>query len=115
MRRWDFIISGMLISPRPTGDEQGYRAGVFSFMAFYCRGVLRLRDLSESEESTENARVALEKAAQLNPMYPPTFEALTQAYSRSAGTQAKALEAAETAVKLDPESRSYKTNLAMCC
>jgi tetratricopeptide (TPR) repeat protein len=86
--------------------------GSSSFMAFYCRGVLRLRDLSESEESTENARVALEKAARLNPMYAPTFEALTQAYSRSAGTQPKALEDAETAVKLDPESRSYKTNLA---
>jgi tetratricopeptide (TPR) repeat protein len=86
--------------------------GSSSFMAFYCRGVLQLRDLSESEESTENARVALEKAARLNPMYAPTFEALTQAYSRSAGTQGKALEAAETAVKLDPESRSYQTNLA---
>jgi len=74
--------------------------------------VLRLRDLSESERSTEQARAALENAARLNPMYAPTFEALTQVYSRSAETQGKALEAAQTSVKLDPESRSYKTNLA---
>ena len=96
-------------------DEEMSKAislGSASFLAFYCRGVLLLRDLSETEESTGKAREALENAARLNPMYAPTFEALTQAYSRSAETQGKALEAAETAVKLDPESRSYKTNLA---
>jgi tetratricopeptide (TPR) repeat protein len=96
-------------------DEEMSKAislGPASFLAFYCRGVLLLRDLSETEESTGKAREALENAALLNPMYAPTFEALTQAYSRSAETQGKALEAAETAVKLDPESRSYLTNLA---
>jgi tetratricopeptide (TPR) repeat protein len=96
-------------------DEEMSKAislGSASFLAFYCRGVLLLRDLSETEESTGKAREALENAARLNPMYAPTFEALTQAYSRSAETQGKALDAAETAVKLDPESRSYKTNLA---
>jgi tetratricopeptide (TPR) repeat protein len=96
-------------------DEEMRKAislGSASFLAFYCRGVLLLRDLSETEESTGKAREMLENAARLNPMYAPTFEALTQAYSRSAETQGKALEAAETAVKLDPESRSYKTNLA---
>jgi tetratricopeptide (TPR) repeat protein len=96
-------------------DEEMSKAialGSSNFMAFYCHGVLLLRDFSETEESTKKARAALENAARLNPMYAPTFEALTQAYSRTAETQARALEAAETAVKLDPESRSYKTNLA---
>jgi tetratricopeptide (TPR) repeat protein len=86
--------------------------GSSDFMTFYCRGVLLLRELSESEESTKKARAALERAAELNPLYAPTFEALTQLYSRLAETQGKALEAAGTAAKLDPESRSYKTNLA---
>ncbi len=86
--------------------------GSASFMTFYCHGVLLLRDFSESAESTSTAVNALERAARLNPMYAPTFEGLTQAYSRSAVTQGKALEAAETAVKLDPDSESYKTNLA---
>src|SRR4029077_18310316 len=86
--------------------------GSARFMAFYCRGVLLLRDLSETEKSTQKAREALENAARLNPMYAPTFEALTQVYSRLAETQGRARAAAETAVKLDPESRSYKTNLA---
>jgi tetratricopeptide (TPR) repeat protein len=96
-------------------DEEMNKAislGSASFMAFYCQGVLLLRDFSETEESTKKARAALENAARLNPMYAPTFEALTQAYSRTAETQGKALEAAETAVRLDPESRTYKTNLA---
>jgi tetratricopeptide (TPR) repeat protein len=96
-------------------DEEMSKAislGSASFMAFYCHGVLLLRDLSETEKSTQKAREALENAARLNPMYAPTFEALTQVYSRLAETQGRALAAAETAVKLDPESRSYKTNLA---
>ena len=96
-------------------DEEMNKAislGSASFMAFYCHGVLLLRDFSETEESTKKARAALENAARLNPMYAPTFEALTQAYSRTVETQGKALEAAETAVKLDSESRTYKTNLA---
>jgi tetratricopeptide (TPR) repeat protein len=86
--------------------------GSQDFEMFYVRGMLRLRDLSESSSSTLEAKTALEHAAALNPMYAPTFEALTQVYSRSAETQAKALDAAETAVKLDPESRVYRTNLA---
>jgi tetratricopeptide (TPR) repeat protein len=86
--------------------------GSASFMAFYCHGVLLLRDFSATEESTKKARAALETAAKLNPTYAPTFEALTQAYSRTAETQGRAMEAAETAVKLDPESRTYQTNLA---
>jgi tetratricopeptide (TPR) repeat protein len=96
-------------------DEEMSKAislGSASFMALYCHGVLLLRDLSETKEATQKAREALENAARLNPIYAPTFEALTQVYSRSAETQGKALEAAEAAVKLDPESRSYNTNLA---
>ncbi len=96
-------------------DEEMNKAislGSASFMAFYCHGVLLLRDFSETDESTRKARAALERAARLNPMYAPTFEALTQVYSRAAETQGKALEAAQIAVKLDPESRTYKTNLA---
>src|SRR5262249_31639399 len=75
-------------------------------------GVLQLRSLAADEEATHRAVAALERAAKLNPRYAPTFEALTQAYSRSPETQAKALEAAKTAVELEPESRTYKVGLA---
>jgi tetratricopeptide (TPR) repeat protein len=96
-------------------DEEMGKAislGSTSFMPFYCQGVLLQRDLSETAAATQRAREALENAARLNPMYAPKFEALTQVYSRLAQTQGKALEAADIAVKLDPESRSYKVNLA---
>jgi tetratricopeptide (TPR) repeat protein len=82
------------------------------YMTFYCHGVLLLRELSVTEDTTNNARTSLENAARLNPQYAPTYEALTQAYSRSANTQAKALAAARTALKLDPDSRSYNFSLA---
>ncbi len=86
--------------------------GSTDFLAFYCHGVLLLRDVSATEEATQKARTSLENAARLNPAYAPTFEALTQAYSRSAETQGKALEAAQTAVRLDPEARTYRFGLA---
>lgn len=86
--------------------------GSTDFMAFYCHGVLLLRDIGATDEATGKARTSLENAARLNPQYAPTFEALTQAYSRSADTQEKALAAAEMAVKLDPDSQSYKFGLA---
>jgi Tfp pilus assembly protein PilF len=88
------------------------RLGSNDFLAFYCHGVLLLRDLSADEELTQQARAALEQAARLNPLYPPTFEALTQTYSRTAETQGKALEAARTAVGLDPNERTYQFGLA---
>lgn len=87
-------------------------AGSREFMTFYCHGVLQLRSLEADEEATHRAAAALEKAAKLNPRYAPIFEALTQAYSRAPETQAKALEAAKTAVELEPESRTYKFGLA---
>jgi tetratricopeptide (TPR) repeat protein len=96
-------------------DEQMSKAielGSTDFMAFYCHGVLLLKDFSETPETTAKARAVLEIAEHLNPRYAPTFEALTQAYSRTAETQGKALQAAETAVKLEPGSRTYRTNLA---
>jgi tetratricopeptide (TPR) repeat protein len=86
--------------------------GSQDFIAFYCHGVLLLRDLAATDEATRKARTALEIAARLNPRYAPTFEALTQAYSRAADTQAKALESARTAVELDPDSSTYKFGLA---
>jgi tetratricopeptide (TPR) repeat protein len=86
--------------------------GSKDFLAFYCHGVLLLRDVSATDKATEKARAALEEAARLNPMYAPTFEALTQAYSRSAATQAKALEAARKAVSLDPDEATYRFGLA---
>jgi tetratricopeptide (TPR) repeat protein len=87
-------------------------AGSREFMTFYCHGVLQLRSLAADEGATHRAVSALERAAKLNPRYAPTFEALTQAYSRSPETQAKALEAAKTTVELEPESRTYKFGLA---
>ena len=92
--------------------QQAIELGSQDFMAFYCHGVLLLRELQGNEDATKRAVKTLEEAARLNPEYAPTFEALTQAYSRSADTQKKALEAAQTAVKLDPESRTYGFGLA---
>jgi tetratricopeptide (TPR) repeat protein len=86
--------------------------GADDFAPYFVLGSLELRDMTPSDDISRRARKDLERAAELNPGFAPTFEALTQAYSRSAETQAKALEAAETAVKLDPESRSYRVNLA---
>jgi tetratricopeptide (TPR) repeat protein len=88
------------------------KLGSRDFMTFYCLGVLKLRSLAANDEATHEAMAALEHAAQLNPRYAPTFEALTQAYSRSSATQSKALQAAKTTVELDPDSRSYKFGLA---
>jgi tetratricopeptide (TPR) repeat protein len=96
-------------------DEEMSKAielGSTDFLAFYCHGVLLLRDVSATEEATQKARTSLENAARLNPAYAPTFEALTQAYSRSADTQRKALEAAQTAVNLEPDARTYQFGLA---
>jgi tetratricopeptide (TPR) repeat protein len=96
-------------------DEEMSKAielGSQDFTAFYCHGVLLLRDLAATDEATWKARKALEIAARLNPRYAPTFEALTQAYSRAADTQAKALEAARTAVELEPDSSTYRFGLA---
>jgi tetratricopeptide (TPR) repeat protein len=96
-------------------DEEMSKAielGSADFLAFYCHGVLLLRDVSATQEATQKARRSLENAARLNSAYAPTFEALTQAYSRSAETQGKALEAAQTAVKLDPDARTYRFGLA---
>ena len=96
-------------------DEEMSKAielGSTDFVAFYCHGVLLLRDSSAGEEATRKDRASLERAARLNPGYAPTFEALTQAYSRSVETQGKALEAAQKAVSLDPDSRTYRFGLA---
>jgi tetratricopeptide (TPR) repeat protein len=86
--------------------------GAGDFVPYFVLGSLELRDMTPSDDLSLRARKDLERAAELNPNFAPTFEALTQAYSKSVETQAKALEAAETAVKLDPESRSYRMNLA---
>jgi tetratricopeptide (TPR) repeat protein len=86
--------------------------GADDFAPYFALGSLELRNVAESDDDIREARKNLERAAELNPMFAPTFEALTQAYSRSADTQTKALAAAETAVKLDAKSRSYRTNLA---
>jgi tetratricopeptide (TPR) repeat protein len=96
-------------------QEQMKRAialGAEDFTPYFVLGSLELRNVAESEDDVRDARKNLERAAELNPVFAPTFEALTQAYSRSAETQGKALAAAEMAVKLDPESRSYRMNLA---
>jgi tetratricopeptide (TPR) repeat protein len=97
-----------------TADAEMQKAlelGSTSFLALYYHGLLLLRDVSASPEVTREGLRYLEKAASLNPDFAPTFEALTEAYSRSADTQTKALDAAAHAAKLDPGSRSYEINL----
>jgi Flp pilus assembly protein TadD len=85
--------------------------GSTSFLPYYCHGLLLLRDLTAMQGETNTAVTFLERAAQMNPQFAPTFEALTQAYSRSASTQKQALEAATKAAQLDPTSPSYTINL----
>jgi tetratricopeptide (TPR) repeat protein len=85
--------------------------GSTSFLPYYCHGLLLLRDLTATQGDTNTGATFLERAAQMNPQFAPTFEALTQAYSRSAGTQKQALEAATRAAQLDPTSPSYAINL----
>lgn len=85
--------------------------GSTSFLPYYCHGLLLLRDLTATQGVTNTAVTFLERAAQINPQFAPTFEALTQVYSRSAGTQKQALEAATRAAQLDPTSPSYTINL----
>lgn len=92
--------------------EGAIALGAADFVPYFVLGSLELRDVAGPGDYIRDARKNLERAAQLNPNFAPTFEALTQAYSRSADTQEKALAAAETAVKLDAESRNYRTNLA---
>jgi tetratricopeptide (TPR) repeat protein len=92
--------------------ERAIALGTDDFIPYFVLGSLQLRNVAEPDDELHDARRNLERAADLNPMFAPTFEALTQAYSRSSDTQAKALVAAETAVKLDARSRTYRTNLA---
>jgi tetratricopeptide (TPR) repeat protein len=92
--------------------DKAIALGSRDFMTFYCAGVMRLRSLAADEEASRKAVANLERAAKLNPRFAPTFEALTQAYSRQPETQGKAVEAARKAVELDPESRTYKFGLA---
>jgi tetratricopeptide (TPR) repeat protein len=96
-------------------QEETQRAiwlGAADFEPYFVLGSLELRNVAESEHDVRDARKNLERAAELNPVFAPTFEALAQAYSRSPETQGKALAAAETAVRLDANSRTYRMNLA---
>jgi hypothetical protein len=63
------------------------------------------------EDSVQEARKILEKAAQLNPEFAPAHEALSQAYAHSPDTQKQAVNAAIKAVQLDPGELSYAVNL----
>jgi tetratricopeptide (TPR) repeat protein len=92
--------------------QRAIALGADDFLPYFVLGSLALRNVDESEADIRNARKNLEHAAELNPMFAPTFEALTQAYSRSAETLANAVTAAETAVRLEPGTRGYQLNLA---
>src|SRR5580698_2389430 len=107
-----FYLRNSDFAPAQEQMQRAIALGADDFAPYFALGSLELRNMGVSDDDTRDARKNLERAAELNPMFAPTFEALTQAYSRSADTQAKALAAAETAVKLDSESRSYRTNLA---
>lgn len=92
--------------------QRAIALGSVDFVPYFVLGSLELRNALAAANDVDDARKNLERAAELNPRYAPTFEVLTQAYSSSTSTQAKALAAAETAVKLDPESRNYRMLLA---
>jgi tetratricopeptide (TPR) repeat protein len=107
-----FYLRNSDFAPAQEQMQRAIALGADDFAPYFALGSLELRNMAVSDDDTRDARKNLERAAELNPMFASTFEALTQVYSRSADTQAKALAAAETALKLDPDSRSYRTNLA---
>jgi tetratricopeptide (TPR) repeat protein len=107
-----FYFRNSDFAPAQEEMQRAIALGADDFVPFFVLGSLELRNVTESEDDIREARKNLERAAELNPIFAPTFEALTQAYSRVAETRAKAVATAETAVKLEPNSRSYRMNLA---
>src|SRR5260370_4852104 len=91
---------------------EGDEVGGGGLGAQYFHGVLLMQEGGFDGDSAEEARKILEKAAQLNPGFAPTQEALSQAYSHSPDTQKQAVNAAIKAVQLDPGQPSYTINLA---
>ncbi len=69
-------------APAQEEMQRAIALGADDFVPFFVLGSLELRNVTESEDDIREARKNLERAAELNPIFAPTFEALTQAYSR---------------------------------
>jgi Flp pilus assembly protein TadD len=91
---------------------QAIKLGATGFAPQYFHGVLLMQEGGFDGDSAQEAGKILEKAAQLNPEFAPTHEALSQAYAHSPDTQKQAVNAAIKAVQLDPGQLSYAVNLA---
>jgi len=83
-----------------------------SALTYYYDGMLLLTS-DTVEEDPDEARDALEKAVALKPGLAAAWDALATLYSRERATLAKAVEAAERAVKTMPGEPRYQFNLAV--
>jgi len=87
------------------------KLGSTSFAPAYFHGLLLLSRDGLSEDSASEARNSLSRAAQLNPQFAPTFDALSHAYPQTPNGQKLAVNAAWRSVQLDPGTQRYSINL----
>jgi hypothetical protein len=93
--------------------ELAEQLGSNSFATFYYHGSAILAGSTSHDDSVVQTAVQnFQRATQLNPLFAPAMEGLAQAYSLSPQTQNQALNAAISAVKLDPGEHRYSLNLA---
>ncbi len=90
---------------------EALKLGATSFAPQYFHGVLLLQKGGLGEETAEEAKQCLEKATQLNPLFAPAYEGLSQTYAQLRNSQKDAIHAAIRAVELDPGQPSYAMNL----
>lgn len=91
--------------------QQAIKLGAAGFAPQYLHGILLIQQGNMDKENAEEAKKSLEKAIQLNPLFAPAFEGLSQACARFPELQKEAVNAAIKAVQLDPGQHVYAINL----
>jgi len=91
--------------------QQALKLGATDFAPQYLHGMLLLQQGRLDKQSAEEARKSFEKATQLNPLFAPAFEGLSQAYARFPELEKEAVSAGIKAVQLDPGQHVYAINL----
>lgn len=83
--------------------------GSRSYFAHYCYALLTA-ETAKDPDSIEEAEDHLERAIELNPAYAPAYAALSGFYVLRPGMINGALELAQKAAELDPDSLDYELN-----
>jgi Flp pilus assembly protein TadD len=91
--------------------QQAIKLGATGFAPQYLHGVLLMQQGNMDKENAEEAKKSLEKAIQLNPLFAPAFEGLSQACARFPELQKEAVNAGLKAAQLDPGQHVYAINL----